>query len=208
MGEIIINIVSYLLIGLGIWDSFKMFRKDSGLIKRVYFNDLRDWLWAFLMMLGVVTVIILLSLIHLPQFLRFSWISLISSEVKSQNLITSPALSGSIPIVCIFWVVFTLCLPYLAKIEEIGFRGDVTDIKSRIIKSIAFGLVHMIMGIQLYIAIILIFVGYLFSCKYMVGFRRGGNEVGLAASTSLHAKYNFIIITFGCLVALLSLLYK
>jgi membrane protease YdiL (CAAX protease family) len=208
MGEIIINIVSYLLIGLGIWDSFKMFKKDSGLIKRVYFNDLRDWLWAFLMMLGVVTVIILLSLIHLPQFLRFSWISLISSEVKSQNLITSPALSGSIPIVCIFWVVFTLCLPYLAKIEEIGFRGDVTDIKSRIIKSIAFGLVHMIMGIQLYIAIILIFVGYLFSCKYMVGFRRGGNEVGLAASTSLHAKYNFIIITFGCLVALLSLLYK
>ena len=208
MGEIIINIVSYLLIGLGIWDSFKMFKMDSGLIKRVYFNDLRDWLWAFLMMLGVVTVIILLSLIHLPQFLRFSWISLISSEVKSQNLITSPALSGSIPIVCIFWVVFTLCLPYLAKIEEIGFRGDVTDIKSRIIKSIAFGLVHMIMGIQLYIAIILIFVGYLFSCKYMVGFRRGGNEVGLAASTSLHAKYNFIIITFGCLVALLSLLYK
>ena len=208
MGEIIINIVSYLLIGLGIWDSFKMFKGDSGLIKRVYFNDLKDWLWAFLMMLGVFTVVVLLSLIHLPQFLRFSWISLISSEVKSQNLITSPGLSGSIPIVCIFWVVFTLCLPYLAKIEEIGFRGDVTDIKSRIIKSIAFGLVHMIMGIQLYIAIILIFVGYLFSCKYMVGFRRGGNEVGLAASTSLHAKYNFIIITFGCLVALLSLLYK
>ena len=208
MGEIIINIVSYLLIGLGIWDSFKMFKKDSGLIKRVYFNDLRDWLWAFLMVLVVVTVIILLSLIDLPQFLRFSWISLISSEVKSQNLITSPALSGSIWIVCIFWVVFTLCLPYLAKIEEIGFRGDVTDIKSRIIKSIAFGLVHMIMGIQLYIAIILIFVGYLFSCKYMVGFRRGGNEVGLAASTSLHAKYNFIIITFGCLVGLLTLLYK
>lgn len=208
MGEIIINIVSYLLIGLGIWDSFKMFRKDSGLIKRVYFNDLKDWLWAFLMMLGVFTVVVLLSLINLPQFLRFSWISLISSEVKSQNLITSPALSGSIPIVCIFWVVFTLCLPYLAKIEEIGFRGDATDIKSRIIKSILFGLVHMIMGIQLYIAIILIFVGYLFSCKYMIGFRKGGNEVGLAASTSLHAKYNFIIITFGCLVALLSLLYK
>lgn len=208
MGEIIINIVSYLLIGLGIWDSFKMFKKDSGLIKRVYFNDLKDWLWAFLMMLGVVTVIILLSLIDLPQFLKFSWISLISSEVKSQNLITSPALSGSIWIVCIFWVVFTLCLPYLAKIEEIGFRGDATSHKSRIIKSIAFGLVHMIMGIQLYIAIILIFVGYLFSCKYMVGFRRGGNEVGLAASTSLHAKYNFIIITFGCLVGLLTLLYK
>ena len=208
MGEIIINIVSYLLIGLGIWDSFKMFRKDSGLIKRVYFNDLRDWLWAFLMMLGVFITIVLLSLIDLPQFLRFSWISLISSGAKGQNLITSPALSGSIPIVCIFWVVFTLCLPYLAKIEEIGFRGDVTDIKSRIIKSILFGLVHMIMGIQLYIAIILIFVGYLFSCKYMVGFRRGGNEVGLAASTSLHAKYNFIIITFGCLVGLLTLLYK
>lgn len=208
MGEIIINIVSYLLIGLGIWDSFKMFRKDSGLIKRVYFNDLRDWLWAFLMMLGVFITIVLLSLIDLPQFLRFSWISLISSGAKGQNLITSPALSGSIPIVCIFWVVFTLCLPYLAKIEEIGFRDGATGLRSRIIKSILFGLVHMIMGIQLYIAIILIFVGYLFSCKYMVGFRRGGNEVGLAASTSLHAKYNFIIITFGCLVGLLTLLYK
>ena len=206
MGEIIINIISYLLIGLGIWDSFKMFKKDSGLIKRVYFNDLKDWLWAFLMMLGVFTVVVLLSLINLPQFLRFSWISLISSEVKSQNLITSPALSGSIPIVCIFWVVFTLCLPYLAKIEEIGFRGGATSLRSRIIKSIVFGLVHMIMGIQLYIAIILIFVGYLFSCKYMIGFRKGGNEVGLAASTSLHAKYNFIIITFGCLVGLLVLL--
>lgn len=208
MGEIIINIVSYLLIGLGIWDSFKMFRKDSGLIKRVYFNDLKDWLWAFLMMLGVFITIVILSLIDLPQFLKFSWISLISSGAKGQNLITSPILSGSIPIVCIFWIVFTLCLPYLAKIEEIGFRGGATSLKSRIIKSIAFGLVHMIMGIPLYVAIILIFVGYLFSCKYMVGFRRGGNEVGLAASTSLHAKYNFIIITFGCLVGLLTLLYK
>ena len=206
MGEIIINIVSYLLIGLGIWDSFKMFKKDSGLIRRVYFNDLRDWLWAFLMVLGVFITIVLLSLIHLPQFLKFSWISLISSGAKSQNLVTSPISSGSIWIISIFWVVFSLCLPYLAKIEEIGFRGGATGIKSRIIKSILFGLVHMVMGIQLYIAIILIFVGYLFSCKYMIGFRKGGNEVGLAASTSLHAKYNFIIITFGCLVGLLVLL--
>jgi len=208
MGEIIIKVISYIFVGLAIRDSWKMFIKDRGLIKRVYCNDLLDWLWALLLVIGVIVIISLLSFIDLPQFLKFSWLSLISSEYKGQNLVTSPLLSGSIPIVCIFWVVFTFCLPYLAKIEEIGFRSNSTSHKSRIIKSIVFGLLHMIMGIPLYVAIILIFVGYLYSCKYMIGFRRGGNEVGLAASTSLHAKYNFIIITFGCLFGLLVLLYK
>jgi membrane protease YdiL (CAAX protease family) len=204
---IIIKIIGYLLLALAIRDAYKSFKSDRGLIKLVYFRNCLDYLWAFLLVLGVIISVSLISLVELPYILKFSWISFITSgESRGSNLATTPLSSGYVLIVLIFWVVMTLCLPYLAKIEEIMFRSNVLKRSDRIKKSIIFGLIHMIMGIPLYIALVICVMGYIYSYKYYKAYIKGGDELGLEASTSLHAKYNFILITFGCLATIISLI--
>jgi membrane protease YdiL (CAAX protease family) len=204
---IIIKIIGYLLLALAIRDAYKSFKSDRGLIKLVYFRNCLDYLWAFLLVLGVIISVSLINLVELPYILKFSWISFITSgESRGSNLATTPLSSGYVLIVLIFWVVMTLCLPYLAKIEEIMFRSNVLKRSDRIKKSIIFGLIHMIMGIPLYIALVICVMGYIYSYKYYKAYIKGGDELGLAASTSLHAKYNFILITFGCLVTIITLI--
>ena len=204
---IIIKIIGYLLLALAIRDAYKSFKSDRGLIKLVYFSNCLDYLWAFLLVLGVIISVSLINLVELPYILKFSWISFITSgESRGSNLATTPLSSGYVLIVLIFWVVMTLCLPYLAKIEEIMFRSNVLKRSDRIKKSIIFGLIHMIMGIPLYIALVICVMGYIYSYKYYKAYIKGGDELGLEASTSLHAKYNFILITFGCLATIISLI--
>lgn len=204
---IIIKIIGYLLLALAIRDAYKSFKSDRGLIKLVYFRNCLDYLWAFLLVLGVIISVSLINLVELPYILKFSWISFITSgESRGSNLATTPLSSGYVLIVLIFWVVMTLCLPYLAKIEEIMFRSNVLKRSDRIKKSIIFGLIHMVMGIPLYIALVICVIGYIYSYKYYKSYIKGGDELGLEASTSLHAKYNFILITFGCLATIISLI--
>ena len=202
---LIIKIIGYLLLAIGIRDAYKAFKSDRGLIKLVYFKNYIDYLWAFLLVLGVGTFVALVNLVELPYILKFSWINFISGD-ESRNLATTPLTSGYIPIVLIFWVVMTFCLPYLAKIEEVIFRSNVITQKERIKKSVIFGLIHMVMGISLYIALIISIMGYIYSCKYYKSYKKGGDKLGLEASTSLHTKYNFILITIGCLFAILTLI--
>jgi hypothetical protein len=112
-----------------------------------------------------------------------------------------------------FWLLLSLALPYLAKGEEQTFRGLIFGTKKRIITSIKFGLVHMIVGVPLFIALILAVVGYIFSIFYVKAFNKAAkvdpytaNEVAINVSTSVHAKYNFLIIHscegFTCLYIL------
>jgi hypothetical protein len=107
--------------------------------------------------------------------------------------------SGFTPIVLVFWVLMVFSIPYLAKIEEVIFREGVIDIGSRIKKSIIFGMVHMVMGIPLFVAMLLCITGYIFSVRYVRSYKKFGSEVALLHATSLHMKYNFILITIGCL---------
>ncbi len=209
----IFNIIATLVIGSALYSSYKDFRKDSSLLKMAYFTRSLDYLWSFLMMLGVMTTVITLASVGLPKFMTWSWISMLGSEgvdAPSGNILAAPFKSGSVIIICIFWLLLTLALPYLAKGEEKVFRSLVFGTKSRIITSIKFGLIHMVVGVPLFIALILAVVGYIFSIFYVKTFNKAAkvdpytaDEVALNVSTSVHAKYNFLIVTIGALLAIL-----
>jgi hypothetical protein len=207
------NIIATLVIGSALYSSYKDFRKDSSLLKVSYFTRPMDYLWSFLMVIGVVVSVITLASIGLPKFMTWSWISMLSgdgTDTQSGNIMAAPFRSGSVLIIGGFWLLLSLALPYLAKGEEETFRSLVFGTKKRIITSIKFGLVHMIVGVPLFIALILAVVGYIFSIFYVKAFYKAAavdpysaDKVAILASTSVHAKYNFLIITIGSLLAIL-----
>ena len=211
------NIIATLVIGSALYSSYKDFRKDSSLLKMAYFTRPMDYLWSFLMVIGVMTTVITLASIGMPKFMTWSWVSMLGgdgADAPSGNIIAAPFKSGSVIIISIFWLLLTLALPYLAKGEEKAFRSLVFGTKSRIITSIKFGLVHMIVGVPLFIALILAVAGYIFSIFYVKAFSKAAkvdpytaDEVAVNVSTSVHAKYNFLIITIGSLLAILVTLF-
>lgn len=210
----ILNIIATLLIGHTLYSSYKDYRSDSSLLKMAYLSRKVDYLLAFLMVLFVIVGVGVLSSLNLPKFLTWSWLSLFSSDGTGGNIIAMPFKSKSIAFILGFWFVLSLALPYLAKSEEKTFRSMVFGTKKRIITSIKFGLVHMIVGVPLFIALILAVCGYIFSIRYVKAFSKAAkidaktaDEVAVNASTSLHAKYNFLIITIGTLIATLVLLF-
>ena len=207
------NIIATLVIGSALYSSYKDFRKDSSLLKVSYFTRPMDYLWSFLMVIGVMTSVITLASIGLPKFMTWSWISMLGSEgadAPSGNIMAAPFKSGSVLIIGGFWLLLSLALPYLAKGEEETFRSLVFGTKKRIITSIKFGLIHMIVGVPLFIALILAVAGYIFSIFYVKAFYKAAavdpysaDKVAILVSTSVHAKYNFLIITLGSLLAIL-----
>ena len=209
----IFNIIATLVIGSALYSSYKDFRKDSSLLKMAYFTRPMDYLWSFLMMIGVMTTVVTLASVGLPKFMTWSWISMLSgdgTDAQGGNIMAAPFKSGSVIIIGIFWLLLTLALPYLAKGEEQTFRGLIFGTKRRIITSIKFGLIHMVVGVPLFIALVISVVGYIFSIFYVKAFNKAAkvdpytaNEVAINVSTSVHAKYNFLIITIGALLAIL-----
>ena len=206
------NIIATLVIGSALYSSYKDFRKDSSLLKMAYLTRPMDYLWSFLMVVGVMTTVITLASIGLPKFMTWSWISMLGSDgAPSGNIVAAPFKSGSVLIISCFWFLLSLALPYLAKGEEETFRSLIFGTKKRIITSIKFGLVHMIVGVPLFIALILAVVGYIFSIFYVRAFNKAAtvdpysaNKVAILASTSVHAKYNFLIITLGSVLVILA----
>ena len=209
----IFNIIATLVIGSALYNSYKDFRKDSSVLKNAYVKNKIDYLWSFLLVMFVFVTIGVLASIGLPKFMTWSWISMLSdggANAPSGNIMAAPFRSGSVIIIGIFWLLLTLALPYLAKGEEQAFRSLVFSTKNRIITSIKFGLVQMVVGVPLFIALILAVVGYIFSIFYVKAFNkavkintRSADEVAVNVSTSVHAKYNFLIITIGALLSIL-----
>jgi hypothetical protein len=207
------NIIATLVIGSALYSSYKDFRKDSSLLKMAYFTRPMDYLWSFLMVIGVMVTVVTFASIGLPNFMTWSWISMLgdgSADAPSGNIIAAPFKSGSVLIIAGFWLLLTLALPYLAKGEEQSFRSLVFGTKNRIITSIKFGLIHMVVGVPLFVALVLAIIGYIFSIFYVKSFYKAAkvdpytaDEVAVNVSTSVHAKYNFLLITIGSLLAIL-----
>ena len=95
----IFNIIATLVIGSALYSSYKDFRKDSSLLKMAYFTRPLDYLWSFLMVIGVMTTVITLASVGLPKFMTWSWISMLgdgSADAPSGNILAAPFKSGSV----------------------------------------------------------------------------------------------------------------
>lgn len=130
--------------------------------------------------------------------LNGSWLHLlpISQNGEATNLAAAPM---QLPWVGpIFFVLFLLNIPYFASMEESLFRKGTRSWPDALLRSLAFGLVHCIMGVTVAMGLALSIGGLWFSWNYF----RGGEE----RSTLHHATYNLIAIGLFALAVLISAL--
>jgi hypothetical protein len=204
--NIILTIISIALLFQSTRFAWNQFKSDKSLYKEVYIKRPLDWFWAFLLVVLIFTLVILFNSVTMPQFLKWSWIQLLQSDSQGSNLIVSPFIqSGSKTVSGIFFILMFLIIPFLAKSEEYTFRDGVHTTRERIKKSLIFGLAHMIVGVPLYVALFIGLNGWFFSVRYISTYKGTQSEdIALLSATSLHAKYNFIIMIFACIMVLFS----
>lgn len=208
-----LNIVSFIIVFLTLYFAHEAYKKNKSLIQLIYFNRPLDYLWSLLILIGVFSLIGFFLWMKLPKFMTWSWFNLFqqTSDIKNSsggNVISTGLQSSSKTFVGIYWLIISLALPYLAESEENYFRKGVYDIKNRILISLKFGLLHMIMGVPLFTALVIGIVGYVYSIFYNRTYIKCINSglsseisesVSIYVSTSVHTKYNFIIITLVAL---------
>lgn len=86
-------------------------------------------------------------------------------------------------------------LPSLAELEEGWFRAGTTDWWDAIVRSIAFGLVHMIVGVPVVGAVVITFVGLFCTYLYFQG--------GLPLAIQGHFQYDLILVSLLLLIVTL-----
>jgi len=202
-----------------LYRSFCLYKENPHLIKTFYFDNLKDYFIASVLVVLAIILSVFFYYLKMPKWLTFSWLKLIDQSstnlILSSIFITAKYTNSKILIFLISSLIYTLlvfAMPYLVHQEELIFRDCTFDTKSRIIKSLKFGFSHMIVGVPVFVAIILSIYGYLFSIRYVKSFLKkfsadgknfmGACEFALNQSSSLHSKYNFIIISI-CFILLL-----
>ncbi len=122
------------------------------------------------------------------KVLQFSWLTLLSTpeeKVHGTNLIV--AAGSSIPYFgVIFLGLLFLNLPGMARAEEEMFREGTKSWKDGVPRSLAFGLMHCIVGVPVAAGLALMIPGLWFTREYFQG--------GVDRSTRVHAFYNMIMI--------------
>lgn len=112
-----------------------------------------------------------------------------------------------------FWLMLMLGIPFWARLEERIFRQGANSWRQISIRSVQFGLVHLIVGIPILAGFVLIVPGFLFACRYkyvhdkhLKAHRNSlkAQEAGMLASTADHAIYNAVLVTFVAATLLLS----
>ncbi len=103
-----------------------------------------------------------------------------------------------------FWLMLLLGIPFWARLEERIFRQGANSWRQIGIRSVQFGLVHLIVGIPILAGFVLIVPGFLFACRYKYVHDKHlkthqnllkAQEAGMLASTADHAVYNAILVT-------------
>jgi hypothetical protein len=114
------------------------------------------------------------------------------------------ALEWLIP--AVFLLLLAPALPLFAETEEMIFRrgAEGWDLRRRAWMGLKFGLVHLIMGIPIGVALALSIGGWYFQWAYLRGYRRSGGHVGAALleSTRSHLAYNMEVLG-GAVIALI-----
>jgi hypothetical protein len=103
-------------------------------------------------------------------------------------------------------LVFPL-LPLFAAREEEMFRLGAENWSTghRIRRGLEFGLIHLIMGIPIAVALALSVGGWYFTWAYLRGYRRTGSQwEAMMESTRSHLAYNLEIITIAIVVLILT----
>lgn len=163
---------------------------------------LRHFLWAPLVLVVVVTAAVLL--VEVPG-LDFGWWTAIGGTgnviVGSTERDAGGSLTDLVPLV--FLLLLLPLLPLLAEREERMFRlgAESWNGARRVRRAVEFGLIHLVMGIPIGVALALSLGGLYFTWAYLRGWRAGGPEGspegGLLESTRAHTAYNGVVVVLA-----------
>lgn len=220
---VLFSITIFIVIIRELWEN----RSKLSFVINIYF---KSGILSYFRALSIVAITITLGIVvylHVPEFLRWGWGSLIfgnSGNVALQPLTTASQAGQKVSEIqgngfdyrWIFmipvWMIFILGFPFWAEVEEKIFRRGVHSWKGITISSIKFGLIHLIMGIPVCWALTLSVPGFLFACRYKYVYHwhlkkfkdeTKAQEAGVRASTADHAIYNAILITLSVALLLL-----
>ena len=141
----------------------------------------------------LLVVIVALALLQVPG-LSFGWWTALGGTgnivTGSTTRTAGTAWEWIIPAVFLS-IVFPL-LPLFAEREEVLFRLGAENWSTgrRARRGVEFGLIHLIMGIPIAVALALSAGGWYFTWAYLRGWRQGGQAAGLLESTRSHLAYN------------------
>ncbi len=155
-------------------------------------------------------------LVALSPIFGYGWLNFFSSE--GGNILISPVLgtlsSDSLVLRCIptiFLSAFLISLPFMAKLEENIFRRGCHTLSKITVRSILFGLMHLIVGIPLGFAIALIIPGFVFADEYCASYnvfiktmteKESRNEAVLV-STTYHTLMNTLLLGYLIVIAIM-----
>src|ERR1700741_5209867 len=202
------NIIFYIIISAlfisNIVFAFKQRNESNYTYRIVYFSRVKDWIFCILTIWGLVTAVVVIDP-YIPEFLKFGIFSLLGKEGTNANVEAINQSSSISPVLTIgVFAFFVLFLPKAAYFEERQFRHNIFEFKKSIITNIKFGLLHCIVGVPIWIGLLLSIIGFIFTIRYILEYRKtGSKELALYASTSLHGKYNFILILLFTLTLVL-----
>lgn len=223
------------LFAVNAWSLYKDRSKNNFVYRIVLFTRHKDWLWALLLIAGVFTTGALIEP-YVPKALHWSIFSILDKDGANANIeimqgfgsakaatSTASVIISRLFLLVIYTILF-LIIPKAAFWEEKTFRYGTTSFnKKTIYRNIRFGLLHCLIGVQLWIGLLLALVGMVFAIRYIREYKkRAGftitssqypykeintdypNEIALLSTTSLHGKYNLILITLLFLSLLLT----
>lgn len=121
-----------------------------------------------------------------PPVFGFSWLSLFSTKDEvGTNLLVAPTQVPYFGI--LFFLLLTVNIPRLARIEEYRFRLRTRDWPHAVLRSIHFGLAHCIVGVPVGFGLAISIGGLWFSYQYFHG--------GIRRSILAHTVYNWTVLT-------------
>lgn len=151
---------------------------------------------------GVIFVLYSCTTGVLAKIMQFSWLSLVASPKESAqgtNLVVSAG--TSIPYFgFVFLALLFLNLPVMARNEEELFRRGTKSWWDGMPRSLAFGMMHCIVGVPVCAGIALMVPGLWFTHEYFLG--------GTDRSTRVHAFYNMCLIPGVALYAIVASLHR
>lgn len=201
------DIIYYAIIGgLFLFNAIALYRQrkaDNLAYRIVYFSRYKDWFLALLVIVVVITLIIIVEP-FVPKFLKWGLFSLLGKEGTNANIeIIQQSSNISSALMIVVFFILILLIPKASYWEEIRFRHDITEFKKSIFSNIKFGMAHCLVGVPLWIGLVLILIGFIYTLRYIYEYKKSYDmDSALEASTSLHGKYNTILVVL-LIIALL-----
>jgi membrane protease YdiL (CAAX protease family) len=182
--------------------AYAVFSGIRSLIKKDYIHNYRNidfklYLWIVPLIVVIMGVVFLLLAIN-PVIFWASWPSLLGLQLGNTGYGENLSLAGTDIrywgiLICILLLIQ---LPALVRFEEEKYRKGTRNWADGSLRSLAFGLTHMLVGVPLAAGLALTLAGLFLTYMYFKG--------GIELSTQAHFQYDLLLFGIALIIAIVS----